>query len=149
MCHLYHGYVSHNQRVVLIFHPNHGMMIPLNLGPYPLVCLNHNDMINGEDNSWKAMTNPLEFGMPLFSQRNQYESATPSPEWVYRLAVRWSFEARAVLPCQLVGKKTPYTIYPIEQSNNLFFYKNESVFTDHTLAHPLNCRGRVAARPSA
>ena len=61
-----------NQRVVLIFHPNNGMMIPLNLagsdsamlveicrdvriyhphGPYPLVCLNHNDMFNGEDNS--------------------------------------------------------------------------------------------------
>ena len=28
-------------------------------------------------------------------------------------------------------------------------YSRESVFTDYTLAHPLNCRGRVVARLSA
>ena len=30
-----------------------------------------------------------------------------------------------------------------------FMWERESVFTDHTLAHPLNCRGGVVARLSA
>ena len=54
----------------------------------------------------------------------------------------------------------PAFSYPVRSSEKTFqisififisisMRKRKSVFTDHTLAHPLNCRGGVVARLSA
>ena len=44
---------------------------------------------------------------------------------------------------------TKTTVDEVTKSNAYMIKIDQSVFTDHTLAHPLNCRGGVVARLSA
>ena len=48
----------------------------------------------------------------------------------------------------ILSKKGDFTTVP-SWFLMLETLQNQSVFTDHTLAHPLNCRGGVVARLSA